>query len=73
MSSLKDKTSIVKNARKSIPSYIALFMGKTPVTTRECKVLKTKGKEKPNYSTNYYKRKSREVNLFGKRSLSPKG
>ena len=31
-SSSKDKTSMVRNARSSIPSCIALFMVKTPVT-----------------------------------------
>ena len=37
-------------------------------TTRECKVIKarTKDRDNPNYSTKYYKRKSREVNLLEK-------
>ena len=34
--------------------------------TRECNVLKAKGKEKTNYSKKDYKRKSREVNLLEK-------
>ena len=38
----------------------------TSHTTRECNVLKAKGKEKPKFSAKDYKRKSREVNLLEK-------
>ena len=44
--------------------YWSLHGENTSHTTRECNVLKAKGKEKPKFSKKDYKRKSREVNLL---------
>ena len=46
--------------------YCSLHDENKSHTTRECKVLKAKTKDKPNYYTDYYKRKSRELNLLEK-------
>ena len=46
--------------------YFSLHGENNSHTTRECKVLKAKTKEKPKYSTNEYRRKYREVNLLEK-------
>ena len=46
--------------------YFSLYGENTSHTTRECNVLKAKGKEKRKFSKNDYKRKSREVNLLEK-------
>ena len=55
-----------KHQKKNSKLYCFLHGENTSHTTRECKVLKAKGKDKPNYSTNDYKRKSREVNRLEK-------
>ena len=46
--------------------YCSLHGENTSHPTRECKVLKAKCKDKPKYSTKYYKRKASEVNLLEK-------
>ena len=55
-----------KRQKKQSNLYCSLHGESTSHTTRECKVLKAKAKEKPKYSTKDYKRKSREVNLLEK-------
>ena len=44
--------------------YCSLHGENTSHTTRECNLLKAKGKEKPKFSKKDYKRKYREVNLL---------
>ena len=48
-------------------------MDRIPVTTsRECNVLKSKGKEKPKFSKSDFKKKSREFNLLEKKASQEK-
>ena len=53
-----------KLQKKQSKLYCSLRDEDTSHTTRECKVLKAKGKENPKHSTKDYKRKSRGVNLL---------
>ena len=55
-----------KRLKKHSNMYCSLHGEDTSHTTRECKFLKAKGKEKPKYSTKDYKRKSREANILEK-------
>ena len=55
-----------KRQRNISKLYCSLHGEDTSHTTRECKVLKTKDKDKPKYSTKDNKRKSRKVNLLEK-------
>ena len=55
-----------KRQKKQSKMYWSLYGENTSHTTREYKVLKAKGKEKPKFSKKDYKRKSREVNLLEK-------
>ena len=57
-----------KRHKKQSSLYCSLHGENKRHTTRECKLLKTRTKDKdnPKYSTKYYKRKSREVNLLEK-------
>ena len=50
---------IKKHQEKQSKMYCYLHGEKTSHTTRECKFLKAKGKEKPKYSKKDYNRKSR--------------
>ena len=50
--------------KKQYLLYCSLHGENKSHTTRECKVLKAKTKDKPKYSTKDYNSKSREVNLL---------
>ena len=52
--------------------YCSFHGDNTSHTSRECSVLKYKGKEKPKFSKNDFKKKSREVNLLEKKSSQQK-
>ena len=55
-----------KRHRKHSSLYSFLHDKNNSPTTRECKVLKAKTKDKPKYTKKDYKRKFREVNLLEK-------
>ena len=64
---LKSKDKHGKKRQKQHSKlYCSLHGENTNHTTRECNVLKAKGKEKPKFYTKDYKRNSREVNLSEK-------
>ena len=52
--------------------YCSLHGKNTSHTSRECNVLKSKGKEKPKFSKKDSKKKSRETNLLEKKSSQHK-
>ena len=53
-----------KHQKRSSKLYCSLHGENTSHTSRECNVLKAKGKEKPKFSKKDFKKKSREVNLL---------
>ena len=55
-----------KHQKQNSKLYCSLRDENNSHTTRECTVLKLKGKGKPNFSEKDYKGKSREVNLLEK-------
>ena len=55
-----------KHQNQHYKLYCSLHGENASHTTRECNVLKAKGKEKPKFSKKDYKRKSRKVNLLEK-------
>ena len=55
-----------KRKNQNSKLYSSLHGENTSHTTRECNVLKAKGKENPKLSKKDYNRKSREVNLLEK-------
>ena len=57
-----------KCQKRSSKLYCSLNGENTSHTSRECNLLKSKGKEKPKFSKKYYKRKSREVNFLEKKT-----
>ena len=57
-----------KLQKRSSNLYCSLHLGSTSQTSRECNVLKAKGKEKPKFSKKDFKKKSREVNLLEKQA-----
>ena len=63
----KDKNS-KKCQKRSSKLYCSLHGDNTSHTSRECNVLKSKGKEKPKFSKKDFKKKSREVNLLEKQA-----
>ena len=64
---LKSKDKHGKKRQKHSSKLYCLFYGEnTSHTSRECNVLKTKGKENTRFSKKDYKRKSREVNILEK-------
>ena len=62
----KEQEEHGKKRHKNNLRFIALSMVKKIHTTRDCKVLKAKTKDKPKYPTKDYKRNYREVNLLEK-------
>ena len=52
--------------------YCSLHGENTSHTSRECNVLKSKGKENPKFSKKYFKKKSREINLLEKKASQKK-
>ena len=52
--------------------YCSLHGDNTSHTSRECNVLKSKGKEKPKFSKRDFKKKSREINLLEKKASQEK-
>ena len=64
---LKSKAEHGKKLQKrSSKLYCSLHGESTSNTSRECSVLKAKGKEKPKFSKKDFKKKSREVNILEK-------
>ena len=61
-----------KRKRPSTKQYCSLHGENTSHTSRECNVLKSKGKEKPKFSKKNVKKKPREVNLLEKKSSQKK-
>ena len=57
-----------KCQKRSSKMYCSLHGDNTSHTSRECNVLKEKGKEKPRFSKKDFKKKSREVNLLEKQA-----
>ena len=52
--------------------YCSLHGDNTSHTSRECNVLKSKGKEKPKFLKRDFKKKAREINLLEKKSSQEK-
>ena len=52
--------------------YCSLHVDNTSHTSRECNVLKSKGKEKPKFSKRDFKQKAREINLLEKKASQEK-
>ena len=52
--------------------YCSIHGDNTSNTSRECNVLKSKGKEKPKFSKKDFKKKSREINLLEKKTSHQK-
>ena len=61
-----------RRKKRSTKMYWSLHGYNTSHTSRECSVLKSKGKEKPKFSTRDFKKKSREINLLEKKSSQEK-
>ena len=57
-----------KRQKRSSKLHCSLHGENTSHTSRECNVLKAKGKEKPKFSKKDFKNKSREVNLLEKQA-----
>ena len=57
-----------KLQKRSSKLYCYLHGENTSHTSRECNVLKSKGKEKPKYSKKEFRKKSREVNFLEKQA-----
>ena len=57
-----------KRKKRSTKLYCSLHGDNTSHTSRECNVLKSKGKETPKFSKKDFKKKSREVNLLEKQA-----
>ena len=54
-----------KLIKRSSKIYCSLHGYNTSHSSRECNVLKSKGKDKPKFSKRDFKKKSREINLLG--------
>ena len=54
--------------KRSTKMYCSLHGDNTSHTSRECNIIKSKGKEKPKFSKRDFKKKSREINLLEKKS-----
>ena len=66
---LKSKDEHGKKLQKQHSKmYCSLHGENTSHTTRDCNVLKAKGKEKPKFSKKDYKKNSREVNILEKQA-----
>ena len=61
-----------KLKKRSTKMYCSLHGENTSHTSRECNVLKSKGKEKPKCSKRDFKKKSREINLLEKKASQEK-
>ena len=61
-----------KRKKRSTKMYFSLHGDNTSHTSRECNVLKSKGKEKPKFSKNDFKKNSREINLLEKKAYQQK-
>ena len=57
-----------KRQKRSSKLYCSLHEENNSHTSRECNVLKSKGKEKPKFSKKELKKKSKEVNLLEKQA-----
>ena len=67
---LKSKDEHGKKRQKQHSKLYWSLRGKnTSHTSRECKVLKAKGKKKPKFSKKDYKKKAREVNILEKQDF----
>ena len=60
-----------KRKKRSTKMYCYLHGENTRHTSRECNVLKSKGKENPKFSKRDFKKKSREINLLEKNVTLP--
>ena len=61
-----------KRKKRSTKMYCSLHVENTSHTSRECNVLKSKGKEKPKFSKKDFKKNSREINLLEKKAPQEK-
>ena len=57
-----------KRKKLSTKIYCSLHGDNTSHTSRECNVLKSKGKEKPKFFKKDFKKKSRDINLLEKKA-----
>ena len=61
-----------KRIKRSTKMYCYLHGDNTSHNSKECNVLKSKGKYKPKFSKRYFKKKAREINLLEKKSSQEK-
>ena len=61
-----------KRKKRSTNMYCSLHGENTSHTSRECNVLKSKGKEKPKFSKKDLKKKSRDINLLDNKASQQK-
>ena len=61
-----------KRQKRSTKLYCSLHGENTSHTSRECNIMKSKGKEKPKFSKKDFKKKSREVNLLERQASQQK-
>ena len=61
-----------KLTKRSTKMYCSLHGDNTSHNSRECNVLKSKGKEKPKLSKRDFKKKAREINLLEKKASQEK-
>ena len=61
-----------KRKKRSTKLYCSLHGENISHTSRECNVLKSKGKEKPKFYKKDFKKKSREVNILEKKASQKK-
>ena len=61
-----------KRIKRSTKMYCSLHGDNTSHNSKDCNVLKSKGKAKPKLSKKYFKKKAREFNLIEKKSSQEK-
>ena len=61
-----------KRIKRSTKMYFSLHGDNTSHTSRECNVLKSKGKDKPKFSKRDFKKKAREFNIIEKKASQEK-
>ena len=61
-----------KHTKRSTKMYCSLNGYNTSHNSRECNVLKSKGKDKPKFSKRDFKKKAREINLLEKKASQEK-
>ena len=62
-----------KRIKRSTKMYCSLHGDNTSHNSKDCNVLKSKGKDKPKFSKRDFKKKAREFNLTEKKALPGEG